>query len=107
MSRITKKQIKAAIKLPESTIEVLRDLKILTAFKRNVVEDLYWLLNSSAKIKIEDSIAIDRLNSRHLKAKDLIALGFVWSATKEGHAFWAEKHSNLIDKFNKTKTSSK
>lgn len=93
---ITKKQIKAAIKMPESTIEVLRDLKILTAFQRNTVDDLYRLFNRLPKMKIEDSMAIARLNNRHPEMSDLITLGFVWSATKEGYAFWEKKNAQIV-----------
>lgn len=96
MNRITKTQIAKRIILPRRMEGELRDMKILTAFKRNIVEFTYkrWKLLSESSEKAAIGWLyqqIRQINSPKVSTYNAIGSYFSWSATMEGADYWRRK----------------
>ena len=97
MNRITKKRIVKDMVLSRKTEEELRAMKILTAFKKNIVEYLYrnckWrarLTNNEAAEKwLCEKLKI--INTQSASAAEVIRNSLSWFDPIEGDRYWREK----------------
>lgn len=102
MNRITKAQITKRINLSKRVEGELRDMKILTAFKKNVVEFTHrrWrLLKKSSEVAAQTWVEqqLKRINSDKLSTLDAIDTCFLWSNSIEGRTFWSSQSAKAED----------
>ena len=91
----TKKEITKRIKLQANVEKNLRKLKVLTAFKRNMINYFYHIWHRIGKMagnEVADSSLSSKIESINAEQglNEIVNMAFYWSGTPEGRVFWHE-----------------
>lgn len=91
MSGITKKELRKKLVLHKEVETYLRKRKVLTAFKRNCIDQWHEQITiSGLMFKDKDKYLLNPFNKLTAEStrERLVIRAFIWRHTPEGYDFW-------------------